>query len=73
VHALTADDESIAEGGDGFAEGLGVGREVSCIAYLSGVVEDDHKEGSGVQIDAGIESDVSGRSKVTHEDLGRSG
>jgi hypothetical protein len=34
------------------------------------VIEDDEEEGSGVEIDAGIESGVGGRLKVAHEDLG---
>jgi len=68
-----ADDESVAEGCDGFAEGFRVIGEIASVAYLSVVVEDDEEEGSGVEIDAGIESGISGRLKVTHEDLVGSG
>jgi len=69
VHALAADDESVAEGCDGFAKGLGIGWEVACVTNLSGVVEDDEEEGSGVEIDAGIESGIRCGLEVAHEDL----
>jgi hypothetical protein len=70
VHAFAADQQSVAEGLDRFEEGLGCGREVACVACLSGGIEDDQEEGSGVQIDTGIESGVSRRLEVAHEDLG---
>jgi hypothetical protein len=69
VHAFAGDEDSLSEGLDGFAEGLGVGGEVACVANLSGVVEDDEEEGSGVEINAGVESGVGGRLEVAHEDL----
>jgi hypothetical protein len=72
VHALAADDQVGAGGCDGFAEGLGCGREVTCVACLSVVVEDGEEEGPGVEIDAGIESGVGCRLEVAHEDLGGS-
>jgi hypothetical protein len=37
------------------------------------VVEDDEEEGSGVEIDAGVESGVGGGVEVAHEDLVVSG
>ena len=73
VHAFAANDESIAEGHDGFAEGCRIGGQVACVACLSLSVEDDEEEGSGVQIDAGIESGVGGRLEVAQEDLVVSG
>jgi hypothetical protein len=69
VHALAGDDKSVAEGSDGFAEGLGRGREIASVACLSGVIEDDEEEGSGVEINAGIESGFGCRLEVAHEDL----
>ena len=66
VHALAADDESVAEGLDGVEEGFGRGGEVAAEAGLSVAVEDDEEEGPGVQIDAGVESDVGGRLEATH-------
>jgi hypothetical protein len=69
VHAFAGDDKSVAEGQDGFAEGLGSGREIARVAYLSGMVEDDEEESSGVEIDAGIESGFGCRLEVAHEDL----
>jgi hypothetical protein len=70
VHALAADDQTLAEGCDGLAEGLGCSGEVAGVACLSGVVEDDQEQGSGMEIDAGIESGVGGRLVVAQEDLG---
>ncbi len=69
VHAFAADDESLAEGCDGCAEGFGGGGEIACEACLSLVVEDDEEECSGVEIDAGIESGVRWWLEVAHEDL----
>jgi hypothetical protein len=73
VHALAANDESVAEGCDGFAERFRVSGEIASVAYLSLVVEDDEEEGPGVEIDAGIESGVGWWLEVAHEDLGVSG
>jgi hypothetical protein len=69
VHAFAADEDSLWEGPDGFVEGLGIGGEVACVAYLSGVVEDDEEEGCGVEIDASVESGVGGRLEGAQEDL----
>jgi hypothetical protein len=33
------------------------------------LIEDDEEESPGMEIDAGIESDISGWLKVAHEDL----
>jgi hypothetical protein len=70
VHALAADDQSVAEGLDGFLEGPWCSGEVAGEACLSGLVEDDQEQGPGVEIDAGIESGVGGRLEEAHEDLG---
>ncbi len=61
VHALAADDDAVAEGRDGFEEGFGGGGQVAAEAGLSVAVEDDEEEGPGVQVHAGVESDVGGR------------
>jgi hypothetical protein len=66
VDALAGDEQSVAEGLDGAEEGFGLGGEVACEACLPFVVEDDEEEGSGVQIDAGVESGVGGRLEGTH-------
>ena len=69
VDALARHEQAIAERLDGFEEGFGCGGEVAAEAGVAVAVEDDEEQGPGVQIDAGIESGVSGRLEVTHEDL----
>ena len=69
VHALAADDESVAEGLRRLQEGFGGGGEVAAESGLSVVVEDDEEQGPGVEIDAGVESDIGGRLEATHEGL----
>lgn len=53
--ALDGDDESVAEGGDGFEEGVGVGGEVFVVDDLAVAVDDAQIHGPGVQIDAAVE------------------
>jgi hypothetical protein len=67
VHALAADDDSFAKGLDGLEEEFGGGAEVAAEALLSVAVEDDEEQGPGVEIDAGVESDIGGRLEETHE------
>ena len=55
------------KGGDRFEEGFGGGGEVAAEAGLSVAVEDDEEEGPGVQVHAGVESDVGGRLEAAHE------
>jgi hypothetical protein len=59
--ALTSNEESLAEG-------VGRGGQFATRADLAVVVEDDEEEGLGMQIDAGIESGVSGRLEGTHDE-----
>jgi hypothetical protein len=66
VHALAGDEEAVAEGGDGTEEGFWRGRQVAGEARVAVGIEDDEEEVPGVQIDAGIESGVGGRSEGTH-------
>ena len=66
VHALAADDEAVAEGCDGLEEGFGGGGEVAAESGLSVAVEDDEEEGPGVQVHAGVESDIGGRLEAAH-------
>jgi hypothetical protein len=54
--ALDGDDESVAEGGDGLEEGVGVGGEVHVVDDLAGAVEEAQVHGPGVPIDAAVES-----------------
>jgi hypothetical protein len=69
VHALAADDEAAAEGPHGLEEGLRRGGRVAGEALLSVAVEDDEEQGPGVQVHAGVESDVGGRLEAAHEGL----
>jgi hypothetical protein len=69
VDARAADDEPLAEGGDGLEERLGSGGEVAGVALLAVAVEDGEDQRSGVEIDAGIESGVGGRQEETPEGL----
>jgi hypothetical protein len=66
VHALAGDEEAVAEGSDGAEEGFWRGRQVAGEARLAVGIEDDEEEAPGVQIDAGVESGVGGRSEGTH-------
>ena len=66
VHALAGDDEAVAEGCDGSEEGFGGGGQVAAKTGLAVAVEDDEEEGPGVQVDAGVESDVGGRLEGAH-------
>src|SRR5262249_13796115 len=60
------DEEAVADGSDGFPEGLGVGREVAGAADLPVAVKDDADEGPDVQVDARVESGGSGGLNGTH-------
>src|SRR5262249_3420329 len=55
-HALDADHEAVAEGGDGAEEGVGPGRQVAVEDDGAVVVEDADVHGPRVQVDAGVES-----------------
>ena len=55
-HALTGDGESVAEGGDGLEKGVGAGGDSLLPDDGSFGVEDAEGQGSGVEIDAAIES-----------------
>jgi hypothetical protein len=67
VHTLAADDEALSEGFDGVKKRLRRGGQVAAETGLAVVIEDDKKEGPGVEIDAGVESDIGGGLEVTHE------
>jgi hypothetical protein len=54
--ALDADDETVAKGGDGLEEGVGVGGVVFVVDDLSVAIEDAQVHGPGVEIDAAVES-----------------
>jgi len=45
------------------------GGEVAAESGLSVAVEDDEEQGSGVEIDASVESDIGGRLEAAHEGL----
>jgi hypothetical protein len=60
VQALAADDEAVAERLDGTEEGRGRGGQLAAEAGLAVVVEDAQEQGSGVQIDASVESGAGG-------------
>ena len=66
VHALAGDEEAVAEGGDGFEEGVRVGGQVAAEGDLAVAVEDAQEQGPGVQIDAGVESGVGGGLEAAH-------
>ena len=55
-HALGGADQSLAVGLDDLEEELGIGAEVLVDDDVVGLVEDADVHGSGVEIDAGIES-----------------
>jgi hypothetical protein len=55
-HALGSDDRSIAVGLDGLEEELGIGAEVLVDDDVVGLIEDADVHGSGVELEAGIES-----------------
>jgi hypothetical protein len=55
-HALASDGQSVAEGGDGVEEGVGAGSDGLLADDGSGGVKDTEGEGSGVEIDAAVES-----------------
>ena len=59
-HALGADDQAVAEGLHGVEEGMRVGRQVLLKGGLALVVEDVGEHASGVQIDAGVKSVLTG-------------
>jgi hypothetical protein len=55
-HALTGHSEAVAEGSDRLEKGGGVGGEGLGEGGLARGVEEVHRESSGVQIDAAVES-----------------
>src|SRR5207244_690256 len=55
-HALGCDDQSVAVRRDRLAESVGLSRQVLVKADRAGLVEDAQVHGSGVQIDAAVES-----------------
>jgi len=59
-HALDSDDQAVAEGLHGVEEGLGLRRQVLREDGLALLVEDVDEHASGVQIDAGVKSVLSG-------------
>ena len=59
-HALAADDQAVAEGRDGVEKGLGLGGKIRLEDGLAGVVENVDVHASGVQIDAGVKSVLTG-------------
>jgi len=61
VQALAADDQAVAEGPAGLAEGGRGDGQVAGEALPAVAVEDAEEQGTGVKIDAGIESGVGGR------------
>jgi hypothetical protein len=65
--ALDADDQPVAEGGHGLEKRLAAGRQVLVENDQALSIEDAQVHGSGVQIDAAIESVLS--SVETHHDL----
>jgi hypothetical protein len=54
--ALAADDEVVAEGGDGVEEGGAVRRDGLLQADVAVVVKEAERQGPGVEIDAAVES-----------------
>src|SRR5262249_13022798 len=54
--ALDGNGEVVAEGGDGLEEALRFGGQVAVEDDLAGLIEDAQVHGSGVQIDAAVES-----------------
>jgi hypothetical protein len=55
-HALDTDDEIVAERREGVEQGVEVAGEVFVEDDLAVVIEDADVHGSGVQVDAGVES-----------------
>ena len=55
-HALAADDQALAEGGESVEEGIGAGGQVLLEAGLTLGVQDVDVHGPCVQIDAAVES-----------------
>src|SRR5262245_49458008 len=55
-HALTADDQSVAEGADSIEEGVGPCGQIAGEDGLALVIEHVEEHAPGMQIDAGVES-----------------
>src|SRR5262245_2381235 len=59
-HALAGDGQSVAEGCDGVEEGVGGCGDGGAVGDDAVVVEEAQRQGSGVEIDAAVESVLSG-------------
>jgi len=59
-HALDSDDQAVAEGVHGIEKGLRLGGQVLLEDGLALLVEDVGEQASGVQIDAGVKSVLTG-------------